>query len=354
MLYDDATIKRVLRAARADQDWRDVAVKNDVNLRTAYRWVASARDTDSWESSPRKPRGGRRNAKITTEHVDYMLGLLDENCYLTLDELVDALEERFAVKVSKQTVKYHIDGRMYTIKQTHRDNNYHNLPKNKVLRRDYVIQLLAYKAEGKKIFYVDETNSNLWCSRRRGRSLKGKRAVDKNTASKGSNIHVIACISEDGLEYSEKRFGSFTSEKCNEFMRRLLAHIATSTSLDNVVIVVDNAPCHTDVEDVFDEAEFAEAKLLRLGPYSPMFNPIENCFSAFKSMVKRFLARHRQAILQVPPHRTIRDHRQEYLMLAADLLVREAITPQICYNCALHTIKFHAKAIQMKDIPVGE
>ncbi|OWY96647.1 hypothetical protein PHMEG_00033037 [Phytophthora megakarya] len=83
-----------------------------------------------------------------------------------------------------------------------------------------------------------------------------------------------------------------------------------------------------------------------------MLNPIKNCFSTFKSMVKRFLARHRPGILQVPPHRTIKAHREEYLKMAADLLVREAITPYLCYQCTLHTMKFHARAIQMKDMPL--
>ncbi|KAG6612697.1 Replication protein A 70 kDa DNA-binding subunit, partial [Phytophthora cinnamomi] len=264
MLYDDATIKRVLRAARAGQDWLG--------------------ECDAWAASPRKPRGGRRNAKIDDAHIDYLISLLDGICYLTLDEMVDALEARFSLKVSRQTVKHHIDGRTYTVKQTHRDNNYRNLERNKLLRRDYVVNLLAYKAAGKTIFYVDETNFNLWCSRRRCRSLKGKRAVDKNTASKGSNIHVIACISKNGLAYSERRFGSFTSDKCNEFMRRLLRHISLTTPLHDVVIVADNAPCYTNVEDVFKEEAFSETKLLRLGPYSPMLNPIENCFSTFKAM----------------------------------------------------------------------
>ncbi|KAL3666166.1 hypothetical protein V7S43_008954 [Phytophthora oleae] len=85
-----------------------------------------------------------------------------------------------------------------------------------------------------------------------------------------------------------------------------------------------------------------------------MLNPIDNCFSSFKAMVKRFLARHRQAILQVPPHLTIKQHREGYLKMAADLLVNEAITPSICHKCSLHTVKFHARVIQMKDMPVGE
>ncbi|KAG3138509.1 hypothetical protein PI126_g16881 [Phytophthora idaei] len=73
--------------------------------------------------------------------------VIDENCYLTLDEVVDALEARFEVKVSRQTIKHHIDGRLYTIKKAHRDSNYHNLPENKILRRDYITDLLAFKTE---------------------------------------------------------------------------------------------------------------------------------------------------------------------------------------------------------------
>ncbi|KAJ8578635.1 hypothetical protein ON010_g568 [Phytophthora cinnamomi] len=137
-------------------------------------------------------------------------------------------------------------------------------------------------------------------------------------------------------------------------MRRLLRHISLTIPLNAVVIVADNAPCHANVEDVFKEEAISEAKLLRLGPYSPMLNPIENCFSTFKAMVKRFLARHRQAIVEVPPHRIIKEHREQYLLLAADLLLEEAITPGLCHRCALHTIKFHADAIQLKDMPVGQ
>ncbi|EEY68969.1 uncharacterized protein PITG_05122 [Phytophthora infestans T30-4] len=85
MLYDDATVHRVLRAAHEGQDWRDVALKNDVKLRTAYRWINAAEDSGNWEALPRKPRGGKRHSKIQDEHVDYLVGLIDDNCYITLD-----------------------------------------------------------------------------------------------------------------------------------------------------------------------------------------------------------------------------------------------------------------------------
>ncbi|KUF78731.1 hypothetical protein AM587_10008694 [Phytophthora nicotianae] len=102
MLYDDATVLRIVRAARDELNWREIATTNGVKLRTAYSWVAAAHAAEDWEN---------RNTKIQDVHIDYLLGLLDDNCYLTLVEMVDALEARFGVRVTHQTVKRHVDAR---------------------------------------------------------------------------------------------------------------------------------------------------------------------------------------------------------------------------------------------------
>nr|CCA22656.1 conserved hypothetical protein [Albugo laibachii Nc14] len=60
---------------------------------------------------------------------------------------------------------------------------------------------------------------------------------------KGKNIHLIACVSENGLEYNESRFGSFNAVNCNALVEFLLRHIAQSHDLSKVVLVVDNVPC---------------------------------------------------------------------------------------------------------------
>ncbi|POM74369.1 Hypothetical protein PHPALM_8682 [Phytophthora palmivora] len=135
--------------------------------------------------------------------------------------------------------------------------------------------------------------------------------------------HVRACllrVAKDGgdwkaiaelysLAYQESQFGSITVDLANEFIRRFLRHISTTMPLDEVVVVLDIAPCHTDAEDVFDEEEFEDAEVLKLGPYSPISVPIENVFSVYKSVIKRFLARQRPAILRVPDGTTITEHR---------------------------------------------
>ncbi|POM76603.1 Hypothetical protein PHPALM_6144 [Phytophthora palmivora] len=61
--------------------------------------------------------------------------------------------------------------------------------------------------------------------------------------------------------------------------------------LEDAVVVLDNAPCHIDADDIFDEEEFDDAEVLKLESYSPMLNHIEDVFSVYKSAAKRFLAR---------------------------------------------------------------
>uniref|UniRef100_H3GWH0 Tc1-like transposase DDE domain-containing protein n=1 Tax=Phytophthora ramorum TaxID=164328 RepID=H3GWH0_PHYRM len=137
------------------------------------------------------------------------------------------------------------------------------------------------------------------------------------------------------LHRDVSQFGSFTAGLANEFIRRFLRRIKTSTPLDEVVLVLDNAPCHTNAKDVFAEEEFQDAEMLKLGPYSPMLNPIENVFSVYKSAVKRFLARQRPGILRVPDGTTITEHRAGYLKLAADPLFAEVVTPALSNRVVL-------------------
>ncbi|KAG6584670.1 Enzymatic Polyprotein [Phytophthora cinnamomi] len=102
---------------------------------------------------------------------------------------------------------------------------------------------------------VHDATRGLVVERRRRRQrngagrLEGKRTVDKNTTSKGSDIHIFACTSEDDMTYLEKRFGSYTSYECNKFNRRLLKHISQTTPFDNVVFVCDNASNHAFIKE---------------------------------------------------------------------------------------------------------
>lgn len=49
---------------------------------------------------------------------------------------------------------------------------------------------------------------------------------------------------------------------------------------------MDNAPCHSMIEEVFQVKGYIHHGLLRLSPYSPMLNPIELAWSDLNSGVK--------------------------------------------------------------------
>nr|CCA27428.1 conserved hypothetical protein [Albugo laibachii Nc14] len=231
------------------------------------------------------------------------------------------LDDEFSGTMSPETVRRSLSGACFTHKKTHRDKDYRNSILNKEKRRQYVVEL--YRQIGM------------------GKSKSEERAVENNTTGKGKNIHVIACVSERGLEYHESRFVSFKAVDCNAFIERLLHHIAQSDDINEIVLVVDSAQCHYSVENIMRDDDFDAATILKLGPYSPMLNPIENVFSTYKSAVKCFLARNRAATRQVPPSSTIVEQRSRFLEIAADLILREVMTVKLCSSCSRHTAAYH-------------
>ena len=97
------------------------------------------------------------------------------------------------------------------------------------------------------------------------------------------------------VHFTLKR-GAYKKENAQTWIKECLRKGKTIHK-QPVVIVIDNAPCHNGLEDIFREDEFKEDELLRLAPYSPMFNPIENIWSIMKSQVKKKLAENMLEIL---------------------------------------------------------
>ena len=158
-------------------------------------------------------------------------------------------------------------------------NNVENKTKSQ-----FVQSILAVmREENSHVVYVDERNLNLLSKREYGRSAIGERAVSSLPASKGPNIHIIGAISQNGLEYWEKRRGNYRKEEALNFFKRLIRIlIGNGILLQNIVIVCDNAPCHSNIEVMLAENEFNGARIIRLGPYSPQLNPIEAVWSFTK------------------------------------------------------------------------
>ena len=126
-------------------------------------------------------------------------------------------------------------------------------------------------------------------------------------------------------------------EEHKEFMVDLIEHTRTVFG-EPVVMVIDNAPCHSNLQSVFREPEFFSRQnvLLRVAPNSPMYNPMENVWSLAKAKVKRSLAEKWQDILRnTPQGLSVKEHR----LRAFEELIKEGmrrITQGICSNLVSH------------------
>ncbi|EGZ24120.1 hypothetical protein PHYSODRAFT_311228 [Phytophthora sojae] len=256
--------------------------------------LRAAEKAKDWKTVAALHDRGSSEKKIQVVHVAYLLSELAATPELTLVQMTELVEQTFDVRINRETVRRAMDAHRFTLKKLHRDVVNRNSDSNK------------------------------------GWSRRGHRAGQTSVASKGKNIHVIAVISSTGVTYQESQFDSFTSELANEFIRRFLRHI-----------------------HVFEEPESAGTEMLKLGPYSPMLNPIENVLSVYKSVVKRFLARQRPAILRVPEGTTITEHRAGFLELAANPLFAEVVTPELCNRAFCHSLPHHQRALRFEDMQVG-
>ncbi|XP_036357329.1 uncharacterized protein LOC115209547 isoform X1 [Octopus sinensis] len=275
------TRKRVLSAAERGKDLKSIAATHGVKKTTAYNWVRRDR-------ASHLRRGGVRDKvkKIEHEHIESLIERLNECPQLTLKNLCEHLLSKYGLIVSEQTIANHLDGRMISLKQVHLCPETVNNQKNKLLRKEYIETVMKSSAEGKFFVYIGKSNVNLFLRRSKGGLMKGTRSVPHLPSSKGPTIHMIGAVCQAGSIDFQRTRGSYRSDSCNVWVRDLLQNvIGNGTSCEQIVMVTDNAPCYSDLENVL--SEFQGATLLRLAPYSPMLNPVEGVWSVIKTQLKQ-------------------------------------------------------------------
>ncbi|KAF0714003.1 hypothetical protein AaE_011662 [Aphanomyces astaci] len=208
------------------------------------------------------------------------------------------------IEVSKSTLHRELDKRVYTFKSVHYEPLQMNDPTFKEKRREYVQQLRDLLDKAK--YLSGSTKRTSTCLRVALRP--------------GKNLHVIGAISTTNFFYCTHKRGAYKHADANQWIRGMLGSAMNHYGgLQDIVVIADNAPCHSRLENVFAEDEFRPATLLRLAPYSPMMNPIENLWSQFKAHVKTLLRERLAAFMGPPPDGSTREEfRMQYLEHTAD------------------------------------
>ena len=337
--------QRIIESAQCGEDWKATAVANGVAVKTAYGYITRP-DDDAVEQ-----RGGATYRKVTSDHVDKLVGYVEENPQVSLKEMARKLKQDTGLELSIPTVHRHLHGRMYTIKKIMPQPERMNSAENKEKRALYARKVTEAVGAGKTVLYMDETDVNLFLRRSQGRSLKGTRCSVKATTARGPNVHVIGAMTQTRIVYWERRRGSLRKDDCNQWLREALRRCPEPC--EELVVVCDNAPVHAALEQVAQEDEFAGMTILRLAPYSAPLNPIEHIWSVIKATMKQEMAATFIEMLQTALCLSQLEHRLRYLEAKIDPAMA-AVTPRTCLRACNHVQRHFPACLALEDLPLGQ
>lgn len=154
-----------------------------------------------------------------------------------------------------------------------------NTPETIKMRKYYAIKYTSLEAKGKHFVWMDEFGCNMGLHRKYGRSLKGTPAHSEGSINRGYNLTCCAAIDQNGPIYYTKSYGGFDQFAFKDFLQGLLLKVDTSK---DIVFICDNVPLHKTL-NLQQFTKDNKMNLLYLPPYSPMLNPIEECFAKVKN-----------------------------------------------------------------------
>ncbi|RHY27955.1 hypothetical protein DYB32_006404 [Aphanomyces invadans] len=244
--------QRVLDSYQRGDDWKLVAKHNGLSDTTAWRVVDRG-------YTQLKPRGGHRasQVEVTPDVIAALDRYVNDNCQYTLAEMKAFVAADFAgLSISMQTISLHLLGMVYTCKQVRIEPDTCNNDMNKEKRRAFAAKLKQHQQEGDFVVYYDETNYNLYCKRSRGRSKRGTRASTVLPPSKGPNLQIKCAVSAElGLVCYRLEQGCIKMDENAAYVETIYQAVKMNAAWqDNfagkrVVIVLDNAPVHSQTEE---------------------------------------------------------------------------------------------------------
>jgi len=190
----------------------------------------------------------------------------------TRDAVVDLVERRFSVRISRWTAGRYLKRWGFTPqKPVRRAWEQNSAAVKRWIEQEYPAIQREAKREGAAIFWGDEMGLRSDHSAGRSYSQKGKKPVIRGTGQRfGCNM--ISAITNQGALYFMVFRETFTVAVFLRFLRRLVRQSAGR----RVYLIVDGHPVHrAKLVQAWIEKHSKEIRLIRLPAYSPELNPDE-------------------------------------------------------------------------------
>lgn len=133
----------------------------------------------------------------------------------------------------------------------------------------------------RKFIFIDEMGSHLALTRLYGRATPGVRVCEKIPGDRGKNLSTIGAIDLAGMRTGLSVPGAIDGETMLFFVEELLV----PTLKRGEIVFLDNCPIHK-IDEIEEAVEARGAWVIFLPRYSPDLNPIENCWSKVKGILR--------------------------------------------------------------------
>ena len=142
------------------------------------------------------------------------------------------------------------------------------------------------RIDPEKLIFLDESGVTTDMTRRYGRGSRGARVREATPGGHWRTLTVLGAIRASGW------VATMTVEAATDgdVFLTYLDQVLCPALQPGDVVVMDNLSAHK-VSGVRDRIEAADAELLYLPPYSPDFNPIEQCWAQLKQYLRAAKAR---------------------------------------------------------------
>lgn len=155
----------------------------------------------------------------------------------------------------------------------------------KAAREAWFDQFADVRAD--QLVFIDEFGATTNMQRTHGRAPVGERVVSRTPHGHWKLISTIGAMTLNGIEASVSFDAATDTELFVTFVREALVPVLKPGQ----IVILDNLPAHRSPR-VDRLVESVGARVLRLPPYSPDYNPIELAISKIKTVLRK-LARRR-------------------------------------------------------------
>jgi transposase len=248
------------------------------------RWRETG-SSDVW------PHAGGKKPKLSARQCEEIRRQVARQPDVSLAELQVWLAETYAIhlslpSLSRLLAKLGLPRKKKSLHASERDTPAHQ-------RQRKAWRARVKQIDPARLVFVDESGVTRSLTRRYGRAPKGARVAGAVPLGHWEVTTLIGALALDGVR------ASFTVEAATDadIFQVFVEQVLQPALHPHDVVIWDNLSPHKSAL-LKDLIEAAGATLLPLPPYSPDFNPIEQCWSKIKESLRAAQARTTEALQQ--------------------------------------------------------